>query len=653
MSVSSANTALLGELVEDVVGHQVKVRSSSLHELYADLILKSTPKELKKWKDYAIRSSKSNQFARVNQFEVDATLHGLVEKFQVLNRDDLARGLNNSLKQLSRISSKWTPEVLALLLHLSDQPYKKTGAYTPQTRPRTPTELPLTWHQILAEDPVSDEDLWLEETYSPISSDSEDEVSSVPDLQASTPESRHSRYNSLDIGTFVVPPSKDILKDLTEAQFWNQTLSPGQDSLPNNQHSIAVSDLHAIRDAILMLRGLPTSLFCNDQNGIVRLNAQYSLIDVTHSLFASSMQQLATIGTKLSFIRSWTDNVQRDRSMQRFQFVIHSRLKELGNSLNELESSYANPTSQRVVSLAQIAETLGRFVRPVLQLEIVITELTRDTANPFIHLEMLYDLTCMHQAAGDDELYEYTARIFFDALAIYLRTIQQWIQHGELSSDDGSFFIVMNNDYPDDASTWHDQFALRKTSDDKIFAPKFCHPSAVRILNAGKSIIFLRKLGVKSPELENDCSDLTFESLEGHDIHNNLAPFASLFDQAFSEWINKRYSPASSILKEQLMKIYGLERSLFALREIYLSNNGSTFQAFADPIFEAIDRRASSWNDRFLLSERLQELHRDSRCVEINRLSVRSTSSKASTKSVKALSTIVAVYNVSNFYDAH
>jgi gamma-tubulin complex component 5 len=615
------------------------------------LISQINPKELKKWKDFAVKTSRSTQFGRVNQFEVDATLRGLIEKFQVLNRNDLAEGLDDRLKQLSTISSKWTPEVLALLLHLSDKPVKKTDFYTPQERPRTPEAEPLTWYQILSEDPVSDDDLWLEESYSPISSDSEDELPLSPNLQPVAPlVPVDGPESTQDFGKYLIESSDDFLQSLSEAQFWNQPLADRRGSLPDDEALIDVPELHVIREALLMLRGLPTSLFRIDQKGIVHFVEKYSLHEITQPLFSSVMQKIATIGTRIGAIRSWSDQPQSDHSMQRFRAIIYNRLIEFYNELSDLEISYTQSPREKIISLIEVGNTLGQLTRPLIQLEIITTHLIQPKPSPFLHLELLYDLTCMHQASGDDKLYEYTAKVFFDALTIYLRTIRQWMQQGKLEINNSSFFIAMIDENADDSSIWHDRYVLRKTSTDALHAPKFTYPAAGRILNAGKTVVFLEKLGIKAPEYKINNDNLTFENINNHGSDTSIAPFASLFDTAFNEWIQSKYSPASSILRHHLVSTYGLERDLAALQEIYFSSDGSKFQSFADPIFEAIDRRALAWNDRFLLSERIQELYHNSLNVDAERLSIRTTTSRASTRSVKALSTIIVDYSVSYIF---
>lgn len=569
-------------------------------------------------------------------------MDGLVEKFYVLNRSDLASGLEFQRKELTSVPSKWQPDILALLLHLSDLPVKKTVPYEPTERPGTPVEVPLTWKEILQEDPVSDEDLWVEESYSSLSSDDDDEFPESPNgplssgiNEASTPE----RKAALE--KFIVQPQDYLLLDLTGAQFWTHGyLEDGA-----RQDITEIADLYAIRETILMLRGLPTSLFKLDHNGIVSFNQKYSLYEISKQLLISTMQTLAEIGTRTRHVKSWVETPQNEHSIQRFQAVVRSRLQRFYTSLNEIEQSYTSQPREKIVSLIEVSKLLSDRAYSLLHLEAIIARLLKAKFSPFLHLELLYDATCIHQAAGNDLLYEYMAKVFFETLSAYLRPIQRWVKDGELGDENTGFFIALNNHNDQDKSSiWHDRYHLRTTIDDKLFAPKFIHASAQRILNAGKSVIFLTELGV--PKSEASTSILNYEDFHKLSSEQTLAPFASLFHEVFSEWIQRQYTSSSALLRQNLFKTYGLDRQLHALHEIYFSSDGSMLQSFIDPMLEALDRRSTSWNDRFLLLERFQTLHNGSKNIDIDRVTIRVAGSKQNTRSIRALSVIVIDYTV-------
>jgi hypothetical protein len=77
-------------------------------------------------KEIASRGLRGHQFARTNQFEVVSTFAGLDEKFRVKNRDDLADALQMRLQKLETLTSRFMPDFLSLLLHLTDRPLENT-----------------------------------------------------------------------------------------------------------------------------------------------------------------------------------------------------------------------------------------------------------------------------------------------------------------------------------------------------------------------------------------------------------------------------------------------------------------------------------------------------------------------------------------------
>ena len=97
---------------------------------------------------------------RTNQFEVAARYDGLVEKFAVLDRDDLSEALQERLEELPT-KGKWLPEILALFLSLSDRPVEKTAtdAIARLHAAEHPDEQ-LTWEEIIADDPLDEPGIW-------------------------------------------------------------------------------------------------------------------------------------------------------------------------------------------------------------------------------------------------------------------------------------------------------------------------------------------------------------------------------------------------------------------------------------------------------------------------------------------------------------
>ena len=103
---------------------------------------------------------RDNSHGRTNQFEVASRLEGLVEKFAVLDRDDLSDALQERLEELPT-KGKWLPEILALFLSLSDRPVEKTAADAlAKLHAAEHPDEQLTWEDIIADDPLDEPGIW-------------------------------------------------------------------------------------------------------------------------------------------------------------------------------------------------------------------------------------------------------------------------------------------------------------------------------------------------------------------------------------------------------------------------------------------------------------------------------------------------------------
>jgi gamma-tubulin complex component 5 len=90
-------------------------------------------------------------------------LEGLEEKFRVYNEDPLADALKGRLDTLSGLEAKWAPEILHLLLELSDKPVSKSRLEDLDLlkEPESDQGLCLKWEDLIADDPsLQDQKLW-------------------------------------------------------------------------------------------------------------------------------------------------------------------------------------------------------------------------------------------------------------------------------------------------------------------------------------------------------------------------------------------------------------------------------------------------------------------------------------------------------------
>jgi gamma-tubulin complex component 5 len=596
-------------------------------------------------RESALRTIKTQQYVRTNQFEVDASVLGLIEKFSVLNREDLAEALKARVEEVAKVSrSKWTPEILSLFLNLSDRPVEKSNVEALELlRPPTPPESPLTWDEIVADDPLSG-DIWDEVSYSAGSSEDDDAAlsrSTGPSKKTSTPSKPklHEDSDGDEKNAIFVTSIGRILDKLEQSQFWKAPAGTGTQT---------ISELQTVREVILMLRGLPTSLFGLDtRHSIIFYSADISLVDVSNSSLNDTLQSLASIGSDLFRLRSWIHRPQTTPLLQAFHFSVASRLRDFDKDLAEIERGTAAPSVPITVSLMKLHQTIRLQSRSLLHL-VSLVDRVPSKGSGFACLELLYDEISLLQASGDLDSYEVLARIFFECLKIYLRPVRRWIEAGELADQDDSFFVTAAETDCPLSALWWNRYILRMTADGQLYAPKFLESAGRKILNAGKSIVFLRELSLlyKVPPTLTEPL-LEFDDISAKDSLLSLAPFSELFGVALDDWVRSKYGPASSILCQQLFSHCSLGLYMDALEHIYFSKDGIRFQSFADELFQRMDDRQKVWNDRFLLSELARGIFGDLPGIEEGRIGVRTLQAKRHEGSVKVLSTIVIDLSVS------
>lgn len=597
-------------------------------------------------KDLALRSLKSHHYGRTNQFDVQASLEGLDEKFRVLDRDDLAGALKERLAELKKKSNKFTPEVLSLLLHLSDKPVENTRLEALKGIEPPESPVPLTWKEIIAEDPPTDEELWENIDYGTDSSEDERELK----RQEKSPKSQARQVssdehdNSFNPESCIEPVDSEALAEIEASQIWRASVS--EDTGRAN-----ITELQAVRETLFMLAGIQTSLYAIDlQSGNIRPVQKYAFSHAIPSTLHSLLSQLADIGRDLYRLRQWASRQSSFPLIQTFEDVVTRRVADYDRYLASLQQRYLVPASPISVSLVQVHDEVRRSSAPLRHLASLVRDIEPILyINPFAHLEALFDRIELAQMSLEAEVFKFMGDIFFECLQTYLKPIRRWMEFGELGPNDETFFVFENDSSSEVSSLWHDRFVLRRGQENALRSPKFLQPAAQKIFNSGKSVIFLKELGIRDPgESTEPEPSLDFNTVCGTGEDVPLQPFSELFAAAFEVWIKSKYSLASTVLRSRLLHECGLLGILNVFKHLFLSANGSVFQDFAGAIFERMDTQRRGWNDRYLLTELAHAIYGTVLDPEdADKIMVRATSTKE-TRSVKGLSSVTVDYVVSN-----
>ena len=291
-----------------------------------------------------------------------------------------------------------------------------------------------------------------------------------------------------------------------------------------------------------------------------------------------------------------------------------------------------------IVSLLDVLNEVRASSRLLLQLYGTLGGITpfSELQRPFRILQGLYSQTCINQEVGDDEGYEYMARIFFQCFQVYLKPIQAWMDTGEAGTRNPIMFIEKSTSEVPLHSLWQYQHRLLHNADGELKAPQFFHVAGTRIFNTGKSINFLKKLGVDNPmqTIQGDTEPLmAYENVCLTADPRNLSPFPDLLDAALARWIASKHCSSSMLLRGQLETRCGLQRALNALELIYFYSDGALSKSIVYPLLERIERGKQHWNDAFITTELFHEAFTAVGCIDLDRLSICPCASKHASNS--------------------
>ncbi|KAE8154239.1 Spc98 family-domain-containing protein [Aspergillus avenaceus] len=584
---------------------------------------------------------KANAHGRTDQFAVAHQLEGLQEKFQVLNRDELADALRIRLTELNEHRGSCFPEILSLLLQLADRPaqlstVERIGSSRPQEHVK-----PLTWTDLdVSGSAFCEDDIWENVDYGADSSDDLSSVSSDSDPAPipQTPIVIEENYVVPD-ELFSSGEDEELVTSIKAARFWRD-----ENNIQNHGISTrTLTELQIVRETIFMLQGLPTSVFQRLEQRI-GVDRRYKIEHLSNETLFSLLQSFSAIGSRIDILRRYTQIPRVIPYIQTFHRGIEDRLASFDRYLSTEHAKFLSQAESVSVSLLQLYEDVSRESKLLLLLAEITSNLGKTSDNPVRCLDLLYDSICMTQATGDDNEFKFLSQLFFSCFETYARPIRRWMERGELeNSHQGAIFVRDDRSNKTDLRTlWHDWYSLDESSW-LSNAPKFIQPIAQKIFVTGKSMVFLRHLNVSEVQEHTHQTTLTFEDVFPEDSAALCLPFSSLLDSAFGRIVHENHAFASALLRKELDQQCGLWISLQALEHIYLAKDMSVSAAIDHKIFDLLDRNRA-WNDRFLLTEVAQTAFATLPFIDVSRVIVRShkdpSTPQTTPKSIKILQAI-------------
>ncbi|EEP79101.1 predicted protein [Uncinocarpus reesii 1704] len=598
---------------------QISALTDELISIVANISDSSSPR-FKDLKSLTRRLLKQSPACRTDKFEVARRLDGLQEKFQILGNDPLADALHQRLVELDARNRYWSPEVLFLLLELSDEPATKSkpGAIE-QLKPPDPPPV-LTWSDLGTSD-LDQENIWDFIDYTNGSSDDNlSTASSDVSIPRIIPQS-----SRVPLDEFIPPgdiflnvEDKALVSSIQKSLAWRNA-SNGTSFEENS----ALTELQVTREVIFMLQGLPNSLFRDVQDAI-EVDPRFSMNHASKKALGSILGAFGHIGVCVRRLRAFSAGPLLIPFMQMFQRELEKLVSEFNEFLSNKQIQCSARTGSPLISLLELFDVVHKETKLLVDLADLVAKYETSTEQrEFLCLDLLYDLTCAKQAAAEDGDFKTIAKIFLRCFEIYAKPIQLWMRTGMLDESLGSFFVKRSAGSTDLKHLWQDWYVLEKALSE-FYGPKLLRPAAEKIFTAGKSMVFLRNLGVLPETL-----DLTEEPIIADvDIFSEkdisqLVPFSGLLQTSLGRLMNANHAIASSILRTELDEKCGLWLSLQALDYIYLAKDTTLLMAVDQRIFDLIDKGRQSWNDRFLLTENFQQAFGNLSCINADRIIAR------------------------------
>ena len=554
-------------------------------------------------KSAVTRGLRDQSHARTNQFEVGSRLDGLVEKFLVLNRDDLADALQTRLEELPT-GNKWLPEMLALCLALSDRPAEKTpeDALERLIVP-LPVEETLSWDDIVAEDPLNEPGVWDDIEHGYHSSDDEalSEDAEVSEHTFSTTATSVGDDLEALAALHMKQPDDEVLREVEATRSAVETATASQ--------PLPLHELVLVRESLAMLRGSNTDLYQSDAaTRKASLHLSPIIRDAAPSTVRSALARFARIGSGVQALRRWTRSQQKRPYMRTLQASTEQLLSTFAGEMSSLDDGYVCHSADTVVSVVMCLTHAENAARHVLALAgLAQHDASSGTKSTFSLLDAIYEHIISAQMAGDDESTQVLGTVLCEATKTYLRTASDWVLHGTVNPENDDFLVQESGQGCSLGEIWHARYAIRRDRSGQPSAPAFIQGLAPRIFSLGKTRMFMNRLSHNGTD-HGGAADFGliapgFKSMMRQLRDSPFLPFSQALDDTLQEWLSKISTDSAPQLKRSIFHDQGLSNSLRDLNAVFLSGNGAQFQLFAEPLFARMGGGSRRWANAFLLTE--------------------------------------------------
>lgn len=593
MSRGNPHGALTDQLVTVITKYTPKVRFGigpcDFDGMETDNIPKSDSRAHRRCRDETLRTLKHHKFGRTNQFAVESSFQGLIERCQIQGNAALADALQERLNRLSVLDYRLGPEVLSLLLQLSDKPVEKSTAESLELLREPEPEPELTWADIIRDDPLDDDDIWSAPDFRSYTSEEDEELTMdghpASDSSDGTGASSVDNDPSPRLDDVILHPDETSLDQLREQNAWR--------ALVGSSETLRLTELQVLREALHMLLGRPSAIFDKTKRARRIVPVYGAMLEQTSldSIYHVS-SYFAEVGNALTTLRAFASRPRSSRLLETFAAEIEKQTREFDSFICSEEHSLVLLQEPVLVSLLSLHEKVRNRSRALLRLHDLVRDKQLHFENtPFRLLDFLFETSCEVHSIGDSLGFTALARILDSCLVTYLAPLLSWMTQGTLEDVDEDLIAETRADGSSATSIstfWRSRFSIRCTEDGNAQAPALLLPFIPAIFSSGKSVAFLRELGLSRllPASGEGLTTFLASSLaDASDTVDMLIPFSLILHERLSSIVTSNHLATSSILSSHLLNRLHLRATLEALQTIYLSATGSLHVAFADSLF--------------------------------------------------------------------
>ena len=612
------------------IGQIERLTSSLVHTLSGP---RQKPSLLDKLERDALKTLKHIRPGRVNQFEVFDRLEGIAERCLIKNNPEVADALEERRVKLSRRDEGWIPEILHLLLELSDRPAEKTRIEDLIPPIRNEEVEQLTWEKLVKEDLLNNRDgIWdnidyAEENSASLSSEDEYSRSSSRASGQSRVDDNSTKRDEDDFNDLIVKVNVNDLKPFKEAQAWRY-------KIPHRGSEVLLTEQQMLRECLSMLNGMPTSVFHNNEVGQIVPKVGYRLSSVSHDSLYSILNGLAQIGNTLLYLQRWATTRTSCAVTQTCQWLVKSHLKSTNVWLSRdasriVEASGEAPTLMSVYNHAQRAAKQEIRMASILQ---SISDLD-DMQKPIKLLDALYLKVCEDQAIGDG-VYILSHMEFLWILESYLQTFDAWMEIGEVSSQ--TSFLVERRQDCNMSDFWQNRYVITTDPRAGDEVPIFLRDLVPKIFSCGKSVAFLKHLNIDYTRGRKPISWSKGFAMgvmrcvwEARFVYGDLEPFAKILADDLEDSVGYAHDQVSKPLRNHLENQCGLYKTLDCFEYIYFRRDGSLSDAFARKAFSLVTAPVSTASVALRLTEALRDVYQRTPLMDVSALFVQLKSSSS------------------------